>query len=486
MTDTDSPLSKVGKRLKSGFLPPISALRAHRATVERDGEGAPLVVALEREHGRVSRHEIGVLPPAHDDFAASLHLLDRWVKFLLWSRGARRLHIGAAGPGARAAAELIAAAYAPEGTRSFDIELMERVYGRAFEVGVVEPTEVPDAKESTLAAGGNFDGCRIGIDLGASDYKLAAVIDGEPVFSTEIPWDPKHEADPAYHRRHIKGGLELAASHLPRVDAIGCSAAGIYIDDRVKVASLFRGIPAERFATDVEEMLVDIGRHWKVPFCVVNDGDVTALAGALALEAHGVLGIAMGSSEAGGYVDGAGHITGWLNELAFGPVDLALDAAVEEWSGDRGVGALYFSQQAVGRLADDAAIAPFAEAADGVVPLPQRLEQVQALADDGDPSAEAIFTTIGDYLGFTIPWYLEHYDFGHVLILGRVTSGRGGEILASRARRILADEFPEVNESVELHMPDEETRRVGQAVAAASLPTTDKIDGTTMNSTDGT
>jgi len=419
-----------------------------------------------------------VLPASHADFGASLGLIERWVKFLVWSRGGWRLHLGAAGPGARAAADLVAAAYASGGARHFDAGVMGRVYDREFEVLRGDPADVPAAKETSVAAGGHFDGCRIGIDLGASDYKIAAVIDGEAVFSTEVPWDPKVEADPAYHRGHINAALELAASHLPRVDAIGCSAAGIYIDDRVKVASLFRGVPAPLFADTVEQMFVDVGAQWGVPFRVVNDGDVTALAGALALDARGVLGIAMGSSEAGGYVDGAGRITGWLNELAFAPVDLDAGAAVDEWSGDGGVGALYFSQQAVGRLADAAGIAGSAggSEADSGASLPRRLERVQEMAEDGDAAAQTIFSTIGGYLGFTIPWYFEHYDFEHVLILGRVTSGKGGEILAARARRILAEEFPQVHDRVTLHMPDEKTRRVGQAVAAASLPRTGVTD----------
>ncbi len=422
-------------------------------------------MALERENGLVSRYEIGVLPPSHPDFEASLRLIERWVKFLVWSRGGWRLHVGAAGPGARAAADLLGGAYAAGGARDFDARLIERVYNRAFDVVVQRPAEVPEEKTAPMVAGGHFDGCRIGIDLGASDFKVAAVIDGDPVYSAELPWDPKVEGDPSYHLGHIRAGLRQAASHLPRVDAIGCSSAGIYIDDKVRVASLFRSVEPQAFADSVERMFIDIGNEWGVPIRVINDGDVTALAGALSLGAHGVLGIAMGSSEAGGYVDPSGHISGWLNELAFAPVDLDPAAAVEEWSGDRGVGALYFSQQAVARLADAAGLE-----VDPHSPLPERLKEVQAMVTTGDERACAIFATIGACLGFTIPWYLEHYEFEHVLILGRVTSAEGGEILAARARAVMTCEFPEIAERVSLHMPDEKSRRVGQAVAAASLP----------------
>jgi hypothetical protein len=57
-----------------------------------------------------------------------------------------------------------------------------------------------------------------------------------------------------------------------------------------------------------------------------------------------------------------------------------------------------------------------------------------------------------------------------VLILGRVTSGEGGVILLERAKEVLEKEFPEINERMQLHIPDENSRRVGQSVAAASLP----------------
>ena len=81
-----------------------------------------------------------------------------------------------------------------------------------------------------------------------------------------------------------------------------------------------------------------------IPFSVCNDGDVSALAGAMSLEDNNVLGIAMGTSEAVGYVDDKGNITGWLNELAFMPVDVDPDAMEDEWSGDIGCGVKYFSQ----------------------------------------------------------------------------------------------------------------------------------------------
>jgi len=447
--------------LDPSFLPPVLVLDRYRQEMARHGGGVPLVFALQREGGMISRYEIAVVPPERPGFAVSLSLAERILKFLLWSRGGARAYI--AGPAA--ICEHLRDVYSPAGERRFDVELMERVYECPFEVRSVSLDDVPSERTMSDSLGGHLDGCRIGFDLGASDYKLAAVIEGKPVFTDEIPWNPKDQPDPAYHRDRIQSGLELAASHLPRVDAIGGSSAGIYIDNRVLVASLFRSVPEEVFAGEVKSMFHDLQKSWGVPLQVVNDGDVTALAGTLSLEKEGMLGVAMGSSEAAGFLNKEGHLTGWLNELAFGPVDFNPSAAADEWSGDAGVGAMYFSQQAVNRLAPAAGMRLPEE-----MPLPERLVLVQDQADRGDEGAGWIFATIGAYLGYTIPWYSEFYDFDDLLILGRVTSGRGGEILLSTAKNVLKNEFPEVAERIALHVPDEKSRRVGQAVAAASLP----------------
>jgi predicted NBD/HSP70 family sugar kinase len=205
--------------------------------------------------------------------------------------------------------------------------------------------------------------------------------------------------------------------------------------------------------------------EWGIPIEVINDGDVTALAGALSLGLTGMLGIAMGSSEAAGFLDGSGRITGWLNELAFAPVDANPDAGTDDWSGNPGIGAAYFSQQAVNKLAGPAGIS-FPDDLD----LPGRLKAVQARMEAGDPAALAIFETIGIYLGYAIPWYAEFYDLAHAMILGRVTSGAGGDVILAKAKKVMASEFPDVAKQVSIFLPDEMSRRVGQAVAAASLP----------------
>ena len=202
-----------------------------------------------------------------------------------------------------------------------------------------------------------------------------------------------------------------------------------------------------------------------MPFVVVNDGEVTALAGSMSLEANAVLGVAMGSSQAVGYVTPDGNITGWLNELAFAPIDYHPQAPEDEWSGDLGCGVQYFSQQGVMRLAAAAGLQ-----FDTARSVPERLEDVQAWMKEGNPKVPAIYESIGISLGYAVAHYADFYDTEKLLILGRVTTGAGGDILLEKAQDVLGREFPEVAERLEMMLPNEKLRRVGQAIAAASLP----------------
>lgn len=443
--------------LDPGFLPAVLFNRHYVESVRASGHSMPLILGLEREGGLVSRFETIVRPGVD---AETMRYVERIVKFLIWSRGGWKLYFS----GPKAIGESIRKSYSLRGVRKFDCEMVTQTYGRKFEVFLTTADKVPAAKASQIASGGYLNGCRIGFDLGASDYKVSAVIDGEVVFAEETPWDPKNQANPEYHYHHISAALHRAAARMPRVDAIGGSSAGTIVNNEIRVASLLRSIPKKLYPT-AASVFKRIQQEWDVPLVVLNDGDVTALAGALSLQHTGMLGIAMGSSEASGYMDRKGRILGWLNELAFAPVDYNPKAAKDEWSGDTGVGALYFSQQAVNKLLPAANIKFPAK-----MGLPERLVEVQKLMADGDARAAKIYETIGVYLGYTIPHYAEFYDYAHMLVLGRVTTGGGGDIVISKAREVLAKEFPETAREISIHVPDEKTRRVGQAVAAASLP----------------
>lgn len=315
--------------------------------------------------------------------------------------------------------------------------------------------------------GRHLNGCRIGFDAGGSDRKVSAVVDGKVVYSEEVVWFPKISTDWTYQHQGILEAMRTAASKMPRVDGIGVSTAGTLMDGKVMSATIFMKIPEDDFEAHVKTIYLDVAREvaGDVPVEVANDGDVTALAGAMDLGENSVLGIAMGTSEAGGYVDPNGNITGWLNELAFVPVDACKEAMVDEWSGDYGTGSKYFSQDAVIKLAPAAGIA-----LDEKLSPAEKLKVVQKLMDQEDPRAVKIYETIGVYFGYAVAYYMQFYEIRHVLVLGRVTSGAGGVIILERAREVLDTEFPELSQKVNLVIPDEENRRVGQSIAAASLP----------------
>lgn len=444
------------------FAPAALADRAFLKMVDELEEPEPLVLALERGNGQVTVFTTKCFPEGHENAHLNLPYAERVVKMLLWQRGGWKVMVG----GPRSVGEHIKKVYSADGARKFDFEFMGSVYENPFTVEIMNVADIPAPFEGTMTLGGHLDGCRIGFDLGASDRKVSAVIDGEPVYTEEVNWDPRGNSDPSYHYNEINTALKTAAKHMPRVDAIGGSAAGIYLNNRVRMASLFRGVPKELYDTKLAVLFSDLQKEWGgVPFDVVNDGEVTALAAAMGLNDTAVLGIALGSSEAGGYVTPGGEITTWLNELAFCPVDYDPNGGVDEWSKDTGVGAQYFSQQAVFRVAPAAGIE-----IDESAGLAERLKSVQDLLEANDERALKIWDLLGIYMGYGIAYYAQFYTLKHVLILGRVTSGQGGSMMLNKANEVLKAEFPELAESITLHLPDEKTRRVGQAVAAASLP----------------
>jgi predicted NBD/HSP70 family sugar kinase len=446
--------------LDPGFRPGVLAHLAFQEAVRAAGDPQPLVITIQRGPRSISRYETEIFPDSHPESGQNLFYAERLLKFLLWQRGGWRVAIG----GSDVVAEHLGAVYAPDGARAFDHEFMGRVYGRPFTIAAAPIQDLPAAQERALKLGGHLEGQRIGFDLGASDLKVSAVADGETVFSAEIEWHPSEQSDPAYHRQKIRAALNLAAARLTRVDAIGGSSAGVYVDNRPMVASLFRGVPEDAF-DQVRNLFLELQREMGVPLVVLNDGEVTALAGAMALEQTGVLGIAMGSSEAAGFFTPKGEITDWLNELAFAPLDYSPHAPLDEWSGDRGNGALYLSQQCVFRLAERVGIRLPNDVSNA-----QKLVFVQERLESGHEGAAQIWQSIGAYLGYAIAHHASFYDFRHVLVLGRVTSGLGGSLVLSGAEKVLATEFPELAARIQVHLPDETIRRVGQSIAAASLP----------------
>lgn len=441
-----------------------SVISAFKREVARTPGSAPAHLAIERPDGSCFHHTINLLPHTSGYRFRNEQIVERSLKFLLWMKGGSRIHFN----GPKELANYLSATYSPKGERGFDNHFLgRRVFREPFQIIHHETRDtLPCVNSTESKLGGHLEGCRIGFDLGGSDRKTSAVIDGEVVFSEEIPWDPYFQEDPNYHLEGIRHSLESAAKHLPRVDAIGGSAAGVYIDNEVRAASLFRGVTDQKvFDEQVRPIFKNLRKEWNnVPFDVINDGEVTALAAALSLKSDSILGIAMGTSQAAGYCNPSGNITPWLNELAFAPIDLRSDAPVDEWSGDHGCGVQYFSQQAVARLA------PAAGFDFGDMSYPLQLVEVQKAMKEGHPGAHSIFQTIGGYLGHTIPLYAHFYELKHLLLLGRVLSGDGGQVIIDTATGILANEYPDLGEKISLSTPDEKLKRHGQAIAAASLP----------------
>ncbi|MBE7038804.1 MAG: ROK family protein [Ruminococcaceae bacterium] len=453
-------------KLEPEFMPMAKVISDFNERVKK-ADSQKIVICVERNNSLIASYKMDVFKDGTGHDEENYEIVERLIKTLLWVKGGFKVYIA----GSKCIFDRIYDDYKIGGTREFDFNFMSRVYEKTFEVVYVEDVlDAPKENDVSSPIGRHLDGCRIGFDAGGSDRKVSAVVDGETVYSEEVVWFPKTNSDPKYHYEGILNAMKTAASHMPRVDAIGVSSAGVYIDNKIMVASLFIKVSDDDFEKYVKNMYIDVAKEiGDVPVEVANDGDVTALAGAMSLEDNNVLGVAMGTSEAAGYVDKAGNITGWLNELAFVPVDFNKGAMVDEWSGDYGCGVKYFSQDAVIKLAPKAGIE-----IDATLSPAEKLKVVQNLMENDDARAKDIYETIGTYFGYSIAYYSMFYDIKHVLIMGRVTSGKGGIILLDKANEVLKNEFPDLFKKLELHIPDEKARRVGQSVAAASLPKINK------------
>ncbi len=454
--------SRIDLSLDKDFSPIILSNIAFEEAVLKSEDPILIKFAIERGDLQVSTTECYIFNDSYNQEEANFLYVERLIKSIIWLKGGYKIYFG----GSKTLGRRIQDAYSKGGLRDFDQDFMSKVYEKNFSVEIRDISLIPENCESSKPIGRHLDGSRIGFDAGGSDRKVSAVVDGVSIYSEEVVWHPKEMSDPNYHYQGIMDSIRRAASKLDKVDAIGVSSAGIFINNRVAVASLFRKVPQKLFDEQIRDLYLRIQKEFNdIPLEVINDGDVTALAGAMSLDSNKVLGIAMGTSQAAGYVDASGNITGWLNELAFVPVDYNQLSLQDEWSKDYGVGVTYFSQDAVIKLAKVGNI----DLDDSLSPA-EKLKIVQGLAENNDAVALEIFKTIGVYLGYSIAYYSRFYEISHVLILGRVTSGVGGLKILEYTNKVLNEEFPELAPIIKVHLPDEVSRRVGQSIAAASLP----------------
>ena len=451
--------------LDKNFYPMIKALNDFDVIVKKSGKGIEVTFVAERTGGYNYVYTYKALPDGFND-SLNLRIADRLAKTILWVVGGFKLSV----LGSESIYKYLKETYSLSGARAFDAEYMEKYYEKPLQVEWIEKENIPTQKNANIMIGGYLNGCRIGFDAGGSDRKVSAVVNGEVIYSEEVVWNPKTTEDPTYHYAEILTAMKTAASKMSTVDAIGVSTAGVVVDNKMMDASLFIKVDKKKYGDYVKNIYInvakEIGEEYEkeIPLAVANDGDVTALAGAIDLEDNGVLGIAMGTSEAVGYINKNGGINGWLSELAFAPVDFNENAMQDEWSGDIGVGCKYFSQDAVIKLAEYGGF-KFEE---GLTPA-QKLKVVQALMEKGDSLARQIYEDIGVYLGHTIPFYAKFYDIKHMLLLGRVMGGKGGDIILATCKQVLAEDYSEFA-TLDIGLPDENSRRVGQSIAAASLP----------------
>ncbi|MFI3251378.1 MAG: ROK family protein, partial [Eubacteriales bacterium] len=279
--------------LDPGFIPLGRFYTAFLATATK-----PIGLALERAGGQVAVYptKIHGTPEMAD---ADRYYVRRMIKTMLWLYGGYKVYIS----GSPEMVEAMREDYSAKGSQAFDFDYMANVFENPFEI--VACDTLPAEKGDPKAIGRHLEGCRIGFDAGGSDRKVSAVIDGESVFSEEVVWYPKTNSDPDYHYDGIVAALKKAAEYMPKVDAVGVSSAGVYIENRTMSASLFLQVPKDLFEEKVKDIYARAihDTFGDVPFSVCNDGDVSALAGAMSSGENNVLGIAMGTSEAVGFVD---------------------------------------------------------------------------------------------------------------------------------------------------------------------------------------
>jgi len=470
--------------LDPDFAPLILAKRNYLKAVEASGSDAALEWALPRADG-AGRYRLPVFAEGSPDLDASVYLAGVLIQEMIWSRSASKLLLS----GPAAVCQAVAKEYAVGGQYEFEVKSMPNVCGTPdapFEVAIVDAGALPAAADTPQECGKDASGCRLAFDLGKSDIKTVAVKDGEVLYSKETEWDVTN-VDPDYHFKAIVDALNLAKAALPdgKVDCVGGSATGtVSGKNEATWCDIFPNVPPPVYKEKVVDIFNRICKDvaGDVPLKVINDGEVTALAAVQKLGGKGnIMGISMGSSEGGGYANADGNLMGWINEMCYIRLDMNPEAPTDPWTkgAHTGISHMYLGQRGVTKLA-----------AKGGVQVPENLvyphadmctithenhakclKLVQtAMADPAqEPKVREIYVTVGVYLGYALAQYSEFYKIDHVMILGRVSKGSGGDLMLDTAKEVLAKEFPEYA-GIQFHTADDHFKAVGQCIAAAALP----------------
>jgi len=470
---------KIPAPLDPNFSPLILGKRQYLAATKDCVD--KLEWALPRADG-CGRYSLPVFPADHPDVEASNYLAGILIQEMIWQRSASCLMLS----GPSTICEAIKAQFSPGGMYEFEIKSMPNVCGtpeKTFEVTIVDAAALPAAADTPQECGKDANGCRLAFDLGKSDIKTVAIKDNEVLYSKETEWDVTNP-DPQYHFDAIVAALKIAKEALPQVDAIGGSATGtVSGDNEATWCDIFPNVPADVYKEKVVDIFKRIAKELAgdVPLKVINDGEVTALAAVQRIKAGNVLGISMGSSEGGGYANSDGNLLGWINELCYLKLDLNPEAPTDPWTkgAHTGISHMYLGQRGATKLAAKAGVEvpenyvyPHADMCtikheDHAKCL--KLIQ-QAMADPAqEPQVRRLYETVGVYLGYGLAQYCEFYKIDHVMILGRVSKGQGGDLMLETAKKVLQEEFPE-HANITFHTADDHFKAVGQCIAAAALP----------------
>jgi len=405
------------------------------------------------------------------------------IQEMVWQRSAKELQL--AGPAK--ICQALKTAFSPGGAYEFEASSMPNVCGtptEPFKVTIVSASDLPPSKDTPQECGTDANGCRLAFDLGKSDIKVVAVKDNEVLYSQETEWDVTNP-DPQYHYDAILACLLKGKAALPKIDAIGGSATGTVSGaNEATWCDIFPNVPPDVYKEKVVDIFIRLAKEvaGDVPLKVINDGEVTALAAVAKIKDGNVMGISMGSSEGGGYANKDGNLMGWINELCYIRLDLNPDAPTDPWTkgSHTGISHMYLGQRGATKLAAKAGV----KLEDSLVyPHPdmctirhenhaQCLKKIQAaMADpETEPTVRELYVTVGVYLGYALAQYSEFYQINHVMILGRVSKGKGGDLMLDTARKVLELEFPSIP-PIKFHTADDHFKAVGQCIAAAALPT---------------
>jgi len=472
---------KVVAPLDTKFSPLILGKRRYLEAVKEVEDAESLEWALPRADG-CARYKLPVFPQKHKDVRASTYLAGVLIQEMIWQRSASSLILF----GPEKMTKALKTMFSIGGAYEFEAKSMPNVCGtpdKPFEVTIAEKAEdLPEAKDAPQVCGTNANGCRLAFDLGKSDIKTVAVKDNEVLDSKETEWDVTN-VDPDYHFDAILKAMKETAAKLPKIEAIGGSATGtISADNEATWCDIFPNVPPDVYKAKVTDIFKRLAHEMApgVPLKVINDGEVTALAAFQKIKAGNVMGISMGSSEGGGYANADGNLLGWINELCYIRLDMNPRAPTDPWSkgAHTGLSHMYLGQRGATKLAHKVCEVPD----NYKYPHPdmctikhedhaQCLKLIQKAMADPEKEKEVtkLYETVGVYLGYALAQYCEFYKIDHVMILGRVSKGKGGDVMLDTAKKVLTEEFPEFA-GMQFHTADDHFKAVGQCIAAAALP----------------